>query len=295
MSTILITGATGALGGAVANFLKNKNTNQTIAVLVRDKESDKAQALAKEGFELRMADYNNKTALEKAFTGVDTLYFVSGSDIPNRLKQHQNVVEAAKATKVGHLFYTSASLNGLEEDSPLYAAMSDHIKTEEWIKESGLNYTLLRHNLYSEVIPMFLGEKQQLMATKTVFLPAGEGKTAFVPRIELAELGANLLAEPKKHLNKAYELNGTEKATFGQIADKLSDITGESIQYVSPDLETFEKTMKENGVPDMYIGMMSMFGVGIKDGVFDSPSSDLQKLLGRESLPVKQFLETVYK
>ena len=192
-----------------------------------------------QGYEIRVGDYNDSESLLKAFEGIDILYFVSGNDIANRVPQHKNVVEAASKAGVSHIFYTSVSLNNLSPDSPLYGAMHAHLETEKSLKESGLKYTFLRHNLYSEVIPMFLGTKDQLMGSKTVLLPTGEGKTSFVPRINLAEAGANALANPEVHENAVYELNGSEKSTFREIAQYLSEITGESIAYVSPDVAEF--------------------------------------------------------
>ncbi|MCB0633695.1 MAG: SDR family oxidoreductase [Saprospiraceae bacterium] len=294
MSKILITGATGGLGSAVATLFKKQAPSSDIAVLVRDGNSEKALRLAGQGFETRIGSYDDKDSLLKAFDGVDVLYFVSGSDVVARVPQHQNVVQAAKEAGVDHIFYTSASLNDLSEDAPLYGAMSAHIQTEEWIKASGIKYTLLRHNLYSEVIAMFLGTKEQLLAGKTVFLPTGSGRTAFVSRAELAEAGAKLLARPSAHVNKIYELNGNEKITFAQIAGYLSEISGQEIGYVSPDVKTFEDTLTKYGVPAEYIGMMTVFGLAIADGVFDAPTTDLDKILGRKSQPVAEFLRTVY-
>jgi NAD(P)H dehydrogenase (quinone) len=141
---------------------------------------------------------------------------------------------------------------------------------------------------------MFLGSKDQLLASKMVYLPTGEGRTAFVPRIELAEAGANALANTLTHANKVYELNGSEKVSFRQVAEHLSQITSEAIAYISPEVEEFKQTMTQYGVPAEYIGMMTVFGLGIADGVFDSPSSDLEDLLGRKSLSTAAFLNQVY-
>lgn len=294
MGKILITGATGGLGSTVANFLKEKQGTDNIAVMVRNPEADKAKALAADGFEIRVADYADKESLLKAFAGIDTLYFVSGSDMEHRIPQHRNVVDAAVEVQVKHVFYTSAGLNNLSEDAPLFPAMSAHIETEKWLKESGLAYTILQHNLYSEVVPMFLGDKGQLLATKTVFLPTGEGKTAFVSRDELAEAAANLLGNPSAHANKVYALNGSENVSFSTIAKELTEITGEEISYVSPDAETFEKTMGENGVPPAIIGMMLGFGLAIADGVFEFNNTDMEAILERKTQPLADFLKPVY-
>ncbi len=295
MDKILITGATGGLGAAVANFLSKKINPATIAVLVRDPQSEKANALADQGFEVRVGDYADKASLEKAFAGITQLYFVSGSDIAARLPQHQNVIEVAAAANIRHLFYTSVSLNDLSSDSPLYEAMSHHLKTEAWIKNTGLKYTILRHNIYSEIAAMFMGTKEQLLNSKNVFLPAGSGKTAFVARTELAEAGANVLANPTQNENKIYELNGSVKVTFEEIATYLSDIFGENIGYVSPNADDFKATLTKLGVPAEYIGLMTVFSLGIAEGLFDSSTTDLEQILGRKTQPIATFLKEAYQ
>ena len=64
---------------------------------------------------------------------------------------------------------------------------------------------------------------------------------------------------------------------------------------MSPGVGEFEETLTKFGVLAEYIGMMTVFGLGIADGVFDSPSSDLETLLGRKSIPTAEFLSSVYQ
>ncbi|GLU44775.1 SDR family oxidoreductase [Allomuricauda sp. NBRC 101325] len=294
MAKILITGATGGLGSTTAKFLKEKIDVSNIAVLVRDKESDKAKALAAEGFELRLGDYDSPEALKEAFKGIETLYFVSASDIAKRIPQHKNVVEAAKASGVKHILYTSTVRKDESSDAPLFVVVDAHVKTEDWIKESGLTYTLLRHNLYAEVIPMFLGAKEQLLQSKTIYLPTGSGKTSFVPREDFAEAEANILADPSKYKNQILEFNGSEQTSFEEVSKLLTETLGESIAYVSPEVDEFKTTMASYQLPEEIIGMLTMFSLGIANGEFDQKSDDLESVLGRKTKAISAFLNEVY-
>ncbi|MCB0837455.1 MAG: SDR family oxidoreductase [Bacteroidetes bacterium] len=295
MSKTLITGATGGLGSAVVDFLIQTKNISEISVLVRDPESEKAKDYASKGFEVRVGDYDDKASMIAAFQGIDYLYFVSGSDIGARMQQHQNVVEASVEAGVGHIIYTSAGRKDESEPAPLHPVMSAHIATENWIKASGLTYTLLQHNLYAGVIPMFLGGKEQVLATKTVYLPTGDGKTAFVSRVELAEGGAKVLSDPDKHANKIYAFNGSEAVSFAQVAQYLSDATGEIINYFSPEVAEFEATLKSVGLPAPIIGMTTMFSLGIADGEFDDTTNDLEVILGRKTKSMEAFVKEVYQ
>ncbi|MDF0717192.1 SDR family oxidoreductase [Muricauda sp. 334s03] len=294
MAKILITGATGGLGGTTARFLKEKTTSDNITVLVRDKESDNAKALASEGFELRSGDYDNPDSLAEAFKGIDILYFVSASDIGKRIPQHKNVVETAKASNIKHIMYTSTVRKDESSNAPLHVVVDAHVQTENWIKASGLTYTILRHNLYAEVIPMFLGEKEQLLQSKTIYLPTGSGKTSFVPREDFAEAEANILADPSSYENKVLEFNGNEQISFEEVAHILTKTLDEPIGYVSPEVDEFKQTMASYQLPEGIIGMLTMFSLGIAKGEFDQKSNDLEAVLGRKTKSINEFLNEVY-
>ncbi|PUZ26192.1 NAD(P)-dependent oxidoreductase [Chitinophaga parva] len=287
MGKTLITGVTGGLGGTVADFLVKKVPATNLAVLARD--AAKAQRFADAGIEIRVGDYNDPASLVKAFSGVDTLYFVSGNDIAARLSQHENVVNAAKAAGVKHIVYTSSVRKDSSAASPLYPVLEAHIKTEEWIKASGLTYTITQHNLYAEVIPVFAGA--QVPQTKTVFIPTGNGKAAFALRQDFAEAEANILANPAPHANRVYQLGGAEALTFADVAV----LAGEGITFVSPGMEEYKAALHSAGVPDVYVAMLSQFAAAIALGDFDEVNGQLEQLLGRKPGDVKAFIKAAYK
>lgn len=289
MSKILVTGATGGLGSAVVNFLLEKTAASNIAVLVRD--AAKVEALKEKGVSIVVGDYSDIDSLIAAFKGIDKLYFVSGSDIQHRLLQQENVVKAAVAAGVKHVIYTSFQRKNETETSPIVFVAESHIKTEEWLKASGLAYTILKHTLYTDLLPMFVGE--QVLQTGVIYQPAGDGKTAFALRIDMAEAGANILTS-EGHENKIYEITGAKTYSYQDIAAIISSITGKQIVYVSPSVEEFSKTLTEAGVPAEYIGLFAGFSGAIKDGEFDEVSTDLATLLGRTPTSVETYLQGVY-
>lgn len=293
MKKVLITGATGGLGSKVVEFLQQNNEIQTI-ILARNPEHEQAKAFAAQGLEVRPGDYNVPASLEQAFQDIDVLYFVSGSDLASRMSQHEKVVAAAQTAQVGHIIYTSAGRKNEADTAPLSPVISTHVKTEVLIKATGIPYTILQHNLYSEVIAMFLGSKEQLLGSKTVFLPTGEGKSAFVTREDLAEAGARIIERADQHINQVYTLNGSEEISFAQVATYLSNVLDENIAYVSPSIPEFEKTLSSFEVPAEIIGMMTMFSLGIADGEFEGSRHDLEQIIGRKSTSVEAFISSVY-
>ena len=295
MSKILITGATGGLGASVIDFLADQLGIANIVALTRNPKSEKVQRFAQKGIEIRQGDYLDKVSLVSAFQGIDALYFVSGNEVEGRLQQHQNVVEASIEAKVGHIVYTSFVRKNESESAPVYPVLESHLATEKWIKESGITYTILQHNVYAEIIPMFLGDKNQLLNTKTVFLPTKDGKVSFVPRVELAEAAANILRNPAQHSNKIYAFNGSEAIGFAEIAQYLSKTLGEEIAYYSPEVPEFESALKSAGVPDATIGFTIMFSAGFAANEYDGSGQGLEQILGRKTKSIAEFVQEVYQ
>lgn len=283
---ILVTGATGHLGNAVINSLLNKVPADQIVALVRDEA--KASALKEQGVTIRVGDYSDIPALDQALAGIDTVLLVSGLSM-DRLTEHKNVVDAAKRAGVTHIAYTSVTMNNVET-SPIGFLMGSHFATEEYIRESGLNYTFLRNGLYAEVIPMYIGE--QALDTG-IFFPAGQGKIPYALRPELAEAAAIVLSETG-HENKIYQLTGSESLSFDDIAQELSSLSGKSVTYTDVDPTAFENQLKQAGVPEFMISFSQSFAAAIKNGDFDQPYNDLETLLGRKLTPVSDYLKAHY-
>lgn len=88
------------------------------------------------------------------------------------------------------------------------------------MKDSGMTYTILKHGLYAELLPLFMGES--VIESGVVYLPAGMGKAAFISRAELAVAGAAILTTAG-HENKTYEFGGSTAYSFEDIATMLSE------------------------------------------------------------------------
>ncbi|RZK15342.1 MAG: SDR family oxidoreductase [Hymenobacter sp.] len=289
MSNILVTGATGGLGKAVVENLLKTVGPATISVLVRDPA--KAADLQAQGVTVKPGDYNDYASLVAAFKGVDKLFLVSSNDIPNRVPQHTNVLNAAKEAGVQHVVYTSFQRKTEDGSSAAAFVAEAHLATEKLLKESGLTYTILKNALYLDVLPLFMGP---VLDTNTIYLPAGEGKVPYASRADMGAAGAAVLAGTG-HENQAYDISNDSSYSFHDIAKILSDLSGKAIQYVSPTAEEFGTALAAAGVPAGAIEMTAGFCVAIEQGEFDFPSTDLEKLLGRKPESAEQFLKATYQ
>jgi len=286
----MITGATGQLGTAVVNLLLNKTEAKNISVLVRDPA--KAESFKLKGVSIYQGDYYDYNSLVKAFNGHDKLFFISTNDMVNRESQQENVVKAASEAKIKHIIYTSFQHKNETGSSPIGMIANVHIFTEKLIKDSGMTYTILRNGLYADFIPVIIGKN--VFETGTIYLPAGNGRTAFTLRSDLAA-GSVAVMTSKGHENKTYEFCSDQLYTFSEIASMLSQINGKQITYISPSNEEYKATLTKAGVPAPYVAMFAACSEGVKQGEFDFKDHTLSNLLGGKCIDLKQYLNEAYK
>jgi NAD(P)H dehydrogenase (quinone) len=284
MGKILVTGSTGGLGSATIQFL---NSLQEVVAFARDAPK------VKQDVEIRTGDYDDEESLLKAMDGIDKLFLISGSDLEKRSVQQQRVIKAALQCGVKHIVYTSLIHQNDTPDSPVYDKTIAHLKTEALLKSSGIDYTILLNTLYAEIIPVFAGPA--LLETKTIFLPAGEGKVAYAWREDLAEASAHILADTTgRYLNQSITLTGAELVSWSDIASMIGAITHTDIQYVSPAVEAFKQVLIPSGLPLTLIDAIAGMQVAVSEGEYAVKNSVLEDILGRTPRSVRDFLEVVY-
>lgn len=287
---ILVTGATGHFGSSSIQFLLQKGfPAKQIKALVRSGQS--ADELLQQGVSVAFGNYDDFASLESAFDGVEKLLFISGSDIGKRLTQHENIVRAAKTAGVKHVIYTSFQRKDETETSPLWPVAQSHIQTEKWLKESGLAYTILKNNLYMDFLPGFIGDA--VLERGSIYLPAENGKVAAVLRSEMAEAAANILLSTG-HAGKEYHFTNTEALSYPEIAQVIAEVSGKAIGYYSPSADEYTTTLLGYGLPSDAVGIFSSFAVAQAKGELDNVSTDLEQLLGRRPITVRNFIRQVY-
>lgn len=287
---ILVTGATGHFGKATLQALLAKGIPaHQLTALVRNETA--ATEYSNQGLNTGIADYDDYASLVSAFTGIEKLLFISGSDILKRLTQHENVINAAIDAGVKHVVYTSFQRKNETETSPLWIVSQSHIQTERWLEQSGMAYTILKNNLYMDFLPGFIGEN--VLESGVLYVPAGQGKVGAVLRSEMAEAAATILTTPN-HEGKTYDFTNTQALSYEAMAEIIATVSGRKINYISPSEVDYKTVLSHHGVPEEAIGIFSSFAIAQAQGELDTESQDLVELLGRQPLSIADFLKQVY-
>jgi NAD(P)H dehydrogenase (quinone) len=292
MKTILVTGATGPLGAAVITTLLNNKNAFAVKALVRDET--KANAFKDKDVSTAIGDYNDYPSLVEATKGVDTIVLISGNDLEHRANQHLNVIRAAKENGVEKIIYYSLQRKDDSEDGGLLGNKTvAHMITEKALITSGITYVILQVSLYTDMIPLYAG--QQIVETKTIYLPAENGKAAYALRAELGEAGAIIaIDENGQYDNRFIVLAGPEAITWATIADMISAVTGDKFKYISPEVAEFLETMKNNGTPEWLGPALKEMQQAVAQGEFANVTDDLEKILGRKPETVFNYLKSFY-
>jgi NAD(P)H dehydrogenase (quinone) len=284
MTTIALTGASGNLGRVTLQFLAKRGVPFADTVLIA-RDVAKVKDLASQGYQVRQGDYTDLPSLEKAFRGIDKLLFISTSALgEERMRQHRNVVAAARAASVGHIVYTS-----IIKPAPtaVFAATPGHFQTEALIHESGIAHSFFRNNLYMELIPLVFGGALQ---SGVLMSCAGEGRVGFVARTDIAEALAAVLASTAP-LKSSYDVT-TSREAYGlaDVAAALGTAKGTKVTYVRASAERFRRTLTGFGLPAEVVELSVALGEAMRLGEFDASSSDLATLLGRAPTDLQTFL-----
>jgi NAD(P)H dehydrogenase (quinone) len=282
---ILITGATGGLGHETIDFLLTTTPATEIAALVRD--VSKATDLVQRGVDVRQADYVDYPSLVQAFRGVEKVLLVSAVAFTDRVRQHRNVIDAAKETGVKHLFYTSIQRS---TNFMLQEVTESDLATEAYLKASGLVYTILKNGYYFEGLEYLIGRE---VPDAELRFPAGEGKAAFVKRTDLAAATAALLTS-EGHDNQSYTLTGSEAYSFHDIAWELSELAGRPITYQSSELAPYIAQQVAAGLPEPVANFFAQWGAATEHGMLAGTHDTVERLLGRQPTSLREYLKTTY-
>ncbi len=118
-------------------------------------------------------------------------------------RKHINVIDAAKRQGAKHVgVYTFADP---DLESPL-SYMPMYIATEEYLKASGLGYSIMRNTIYADLLQMCA---ELAIETGELGLPLGEGKVAFITRDDVVQAGTAILSTPDIDPASIYETNST--------------------------------------------------------------------------------------
>jgi len=280
--TLLVTGASGHLGQRVVDLLVETGAGDIIATT-----RSPGKLEVRDGVQVRAADFDDPASMDRAFAGATRMLLISTDalDRPgHRMEQHVRAIDAAKRAGVQHIVYTS--LSHAIADSPVLIA-GDHVGTEAALYESGLGFTILRNNLYTDLLLMSL---PQAIATGQLFAAAGDQGAAYITREDCARAAASALASSFGG-QRTLEVTGPEVLTYADLAVLASEVSGKPVHHIALEPAALVDGMVQSGaMPEAVAKLWVSFDEGMARGLFGPATESVQELSGRAPESVASFI-----
>lgn len=272
---ILVTGATGNIGRELVIALNAKGADFVAA---------SSKPLDIPGVPTVQADFASVESLTRAFNGIHTLFLLLPL-VPEKVDYARNAVAAAKAAGVRHIVRSSGV--GAATDSPwLLNRLQGEV--DQIIIDSGLPYTLTRPATFMQNFATYFA---QPVRDGALYLPQGEGRSAYVDVRDIAAANAAILLAPEAHAGRIYVLTGPAAISNSEAVAAIGKATGRPAHYVPvPDAAGIE-AMQGMGMPAWTIDVMMSLHHLTAAGAAATVTDDVRTLTGREAITFAQFVQ----
>lgn len=306
MPKVVITGASGKLGGAVLhNLLSYKLLSpQDIVVTTSSSLTDSRwNSFKEQGGTVREASFDDKASMKAAFKGCERLLLVSTprinmdfNDAPygkGREAHHFAVIEAARTAGVKHIYYTSLGFKGGSKAGVMRA----HNRTEEFLRMlTDTGYTILREGLYNESWPLYLGHGDLSgKDDRAEIVVAGDGKVSWAALDDLGLATASILVdEPANYAGVTILLSTTTSVTLREVASMVSEAKGREVRLKVVSHDEHEKYyIEQRGIDSAYVRWWTSTYDVLPNNDCENKDPTLERLLAKHSREPKPIQETI--
>ena len=275
---ILITGATGKTGSATAKSLGEKG--ETFRALIRNEE--KKEGLESLGGEVVIGSIENTEVVNQSMQGVKTVLVL----LPNsesQLALEKQLVDSAKQAGVERIVKMSSIEATPDATSPIPKL---HLESEEYIKQSGLAWTMIKPNFYMQNL---LASAGTIKEQGKIFLPMGDGKTGMIDTTDVGKVLAKVLSEDG-HESMNHEITGPEILSFFEVAEIFSQVLGKQVDYVDVPMDAYKETLGQFLTNQWHLDAVIDLFKGIAEGGIEDKTDTFNELMGETPKSLSQFL-----
>ncbi len=275
---ILITGATGKTGSATAKSLGEKG--ETFRALIRNEE--KKEGLESLGGEVVIGSIENTEVVNQSMQGVKTVLVL----LPNsesQLALEKQLVDSAKQAGVERIVKMSSIEATPDATSPIPKL---HLESEEYIKQSGLAWTMIKPNFYMQNL---LASAGTIKEQGKIFLPMGDGKTGMIDTTDVGKVLAKVLSEDG-HESMNHEITGPEILSFYEVAEIFSQVLGKQVDYVDVPMDAYKETLGQFLTNQWHLDAVIDLFKGIAEGGIEDKTDTFNELMGEAPKSLSQFL-----
>jgi uncharacterized protein YbjT (DUF2867 family) len=225
MRIILVAGATGTQGGAVARELAARGYH--VRGLTRNPDSAASLELAALGIEMVRGDFDDAASLDLALAdayGAFSVQQYRGVGVDGEIRQGKAFAEAAKRAGVQHFVYTSVAKATLNTGVPQFESK---LLLETYIQDLGLPFTIIRPASFMATFEEYRGEADTGIISGP--LPA-ELERVFIAPQDIGRFAAEAFDHPDQWLGRAEAIAG-QRISYAEVAASMGRVLGKPVRY----------------------------------------------------------------
>lgn len=277
--TTLVIGASGTVGRAVLAGLAGRG----VPVRGMSRYAANLEKLPA-GAEGCVADLVAPGTVASAFKNVDTLFLMTPLS-QNEIQMGRTAISAAQVAGVNKIVYMSVPMPEGSEKIPHYR---NKVLIEKALKDSGINYTILRPNNFFQ---NDMWGQAAIMAYATYPQPLGNVGLNRVDARDVADAAVNALTQDGFE-NQEFFINGTDTLTGDSIAAEFSKQLGRPINYAGDDLDAWAKQSQHMMPAWMVDGFKLMYQFFQENGL-KATAEELEKQQAIIGHPPRSFADYV--
>ena len=277
---ILVTGATGTVGGALVSRLSSAGA--PVRALVRTRE--RGDNLRGFDVDLAVGDYDDPEALRLAVRGVERVFLVTRPG-PRMAEQELAVVRAVQEEAPQAQVVKLAAAGVDADDPPPVRFLAAHRQVVGGLADAGLATTVLAPTSFMQNL---LGQAASVQDQGVLYGAAGDGALAHVDARDVAAVAAHVLTSDG-HVGATYTLTGPEALTYAQVAEAFSAVLGRQVRYVDVEPEALREQLVAGGWDEWVAGGMQELSEHYRRGA-ERPTDEVEKATGRRARGLEQFV-----
>lgn len=278
---ILVTGATGTIGGRVVEGLLTSGA--PVAALVHSPA--KAAALESAGARTVVGAFEDRASLAKAFAGMDTIVLITPPG-PHAFEQTHTAIEVAKQAGVRKIVRISALK--ADPDGPTDNTRQ-HGRTEAALRASGMTYVILRPHLFLQNL---LGSLPTILGEGKLYWGVGDGKMGMIDTRDASD-AAVVAATSDAFDGQTLELTGPTSIDYHAVAAAIGRGLGREVTYVPIPPEAAGEAMRKYGAPEWAVRVIRDYCTAYSNGWGDFTTGDVARITGHAPRSVDDFVRDV--
>jgi uncharacterized protein YbjT (DUF2867 family) len=271
MRKVLVTGATGRIGGQLVPRLAGYND---LAVRAFVRNAKKAAPLLASGAELVAGRLEDAQSVSTALDGIETVVLITPAT-PDAADQASSVLAAAKAAGVRKIVRISVFKAAADGPSGVTRL---HGRTDSEILESGLTHTILRPPFFMQ--NLFFMAADSLALEGRLYFGIGYGKLGMIDLRDIVDC-AECCVVSDVYDDQVFTLTGPESIGFHHIASRLNNILGRPVQYIPVPPEAVERSIRAMGMGEWYAQVMRDLCRAYSENWGDLTTDSVARITGR--------------